>query len=128
MKFPEQYRVKTGAWGSDAGGNGCFQIERTFPGSIGKVQIFIIASNGEGWDHVSVSLRGLNDKRCPKWEEMCFIKDLFWDKDETVVQYHPPESEYVNNHKYCLHLWKKQDFEYPLPPSLMVGIKGAMIR
>lgn len=43
-------------------------------------------------------------------------------EEETVVQFHPPESEYVNNHLYCLHLWKPP---YPviLPPSIMVGVK-----
>ena len=52
----------------------------------------IIASDGFGWEHVSVSRRD----RCPTWEEMCQIKALFWDEDDCVIQYHPPRSEYVN--------------------------------
>lgn len=79
----------------------------------------VICSDGGGWDHVSVSLPG----RCPNWPEMCFIKDLFFDLDETVIQFHPKVSEYVNNHPFCLHLWRDQAEEHWLPPSEMVGIK-----
>src|SRR5690349_6482303 len=34
------------------------------------------ASGGEGWEHVSISIP--SEDRCPTWEEMCFVKDLFW--------------------------------------------------
>lgn len=37
------------------------------------------------WEHVSVSLA----HRCPSWEEMCFVKSLFWKEEETVIQFHP---------------------------------------
>jgi hypothetical protein len=72
-----------------------------------------------GWEHVSVSTR----RRIPNWREMCFVKDLFWAPEECVVQYHPPRSEYVNNHEYTLHLWKWTKGEFPLPPSILVGVK-----
>lgn len=70
------------------------------------------------WEHVSVSL----PHRCPTWDEMVFVKDLFWNEDETVIQFHPKKSEYVNNMPYCLHLWKPLK-ELELPPSLCVGLK-----
>ncbi len=70
-----------------------------------------------GWDHVSVSL----SNRCLTWEEMCYIKGLFFLEDECVVQYHPAKSDYVNMHPYCLHLWKVQDQEMPKPPKIMIG-------
>lgn len=76
----------------------------------------IIFSFGGGWDHVSVSRRD----RCCTWEEMCQIKDIFFNENECVVQYHPPKSEYVNRHPYCLHLWKPQNITIPLPPKEMV--------
>lgn len=60
-----------------------------------------VVSDGGGWEHVSVSL----SHRCPIWPEMCFIKGVFWDDEECVIQYHPVKSEYVNNHPFCLHLW-----------------------
>jgi hypothetical protein len=54
---------------------------------------------------------------------MCYVKNLFWGEDVSVMQLHPPKSEYVNNHKYCLHLWRPVNAEIPLPDSMMVGLK-----
>jgi hypothetical protein len=71
------------------------------------------------WDHVSISVRN----RCPNWEEVCFVKHLFWGEEETVLQLHVPTSEYVNYHPHTLHLWKPLLFKVPLPPSIMVGPK-----
>ena len=81
----------------------------------------VIFSDGEGWEHVSVS----TPTRTPNWAEMCFVKSLFWDDDDTVIQFHPPKSEYVNNHAFCLHLWRPNNGAViPLPPSILVGFKG----
>lgn len=80
----------------------------------------VIASSGEDWEHVSVSTA----VRCPTWEEMCYVKGLFWGEEDTVVQYHPAKSEYVNNHQYCLHLWRPIGQYMPVPPSILVGLKG----
>lgn len=115
MKVPNKFRVRTGVLGSTErdGNNGCFLVEKE------NTQFMVIASDGMGWEHVSVSLGG----RTPTWEEMCFIKDLFWDEDDCVIQFHPPKSEYVNNHPYCLHLWKPKDREIPMPPRILVGFK-----
>ncbi|WP_439375489.1 DUF7694 domain-containing protein [Bradyrhizobium sp. DASA03120] len=55
---------------------------------------------------------------------MCFVKDLFWHEEECVMQLHPPRSEYVNNNRYCLHLWRPTCQEIPTPPSGLVGIVG----
>lgn len=65
-----------------------------------------------GWEHVSVSL----PQRCPTWDEMCFVKNLFWDEDETVVQFHPPKRDYVNTAETCLHLWRFAAGVFPMPP------------
>ena len=71
------------------------------------------------WEHVSVSL----ENRCPNWIEMCFIKDLFFEHEDVCLQFHPKKSEYVNNHQYCLHIWKYNYGEIPTPPTILVGIK-----
>jgi|WetSurMetagenome_2_1015567.scaffolds.fasta_scaffold457516_2 hypothetical protein len=76
----------------------------------------IVFSWGLDWDHVSISLK----YRCPKWNEMCWVKDVFFYKNETVIQYHPPEDVYVNNHEYVLHLWKPQNIKIPMPPTFLV--------
>ena len=81
----------------------------------------IIASWGMDWDHVSVSLRN----RCPTWGEMDHVKRMFFDDEEAVMQLHPPRSQWINNHPYCLHLWRPQNEGILLPPSILVGIRGA---
>lgn len=118
---PERLRILNGPQASDAsyGNNGAFVI----PASIGskRAPIFAIASDGEGWEHVSVSTK----HRPPTWDEMCFVKDLFWDGEDCVIQFHPPRSDYVNMHPHCLHLWRPTGIEIPRPPSILVGFKSA---
>lgn len=82
-------------------------------------ELYVICSDGKGWDHVSVSRKD----RIPSWEEMCIIKAKFFAPEETVVQYHPSQEEYVNNHSRCLHMWRCQTQPFPCPPSWMVGYK-----
>jgi hypothetical protein len=113
----EAYRVKDDKyWGTDGGMPfGLFYIPyRT-------VKLKVVACDGleTKWDHVSVSL----PNRCPNWDEMCLVKSLFWGEGETVFQFHPRKDEYVNNHEYCLHMWKPTEREIELPPSILVGIK-----
>jgi len=74
-----------------------------------------------GWEQVAVDT---DRRRSPNWLEMCFVKDLFWDEQEMVIQIHPPLSRYVKNSRTCLHLWKPKHQEIPAPPSHMVGIVG----
>lgn len=69
---------------------------------------------------MSVSPCSKKRKTCPTWEEMCVIKEMFFEPEERVVQYHPPESEYVNSHPYCLHLWRYTVAEFPHPPAIFV--------
>lgn len=94
--------------------------------SHGKVGIIAIVSYGCAeipWEHVSARARDYKGERTPTWDEMCWIKNLFWDDEECVIQYHPPKSDYVNNHPNVLHLWKPVGIEIPRPPSIAVGIK-----
>ena len=100
----------------DDGPNGLFYLRRE---RGPKTELRIIASDGLGWEHVSVSTA----TRCPTWDEMCLVKDLFWSEDEAVMQLHPPKTEYVNNHAFCLHLWRPMDGSIPLPPAELVGVK-----
>jgi hypothetical protein len=81
----------------------------------------IICSWGLGWEHVSVSIP--SSSRCPTWEEMCYVKGLCWNEDETVIQYHPAKQDYVNYHPFVLHLWRPIGIELPKPPTIMIGPK-----
>ncbi len=80
----------------------------------------IIVSWGKGWDHVSVHADSKKGQFTPFWEDMSFAKYLFFKPSETVVQYHPPKSCYINNHEHTLHLWRPQNKEIELPPITMV--------
>jgi hypothetical protein len=80
---------------------------------------FIFSVAG-GFEHLSVS----TPTRCPTWEEMQFMKEVFWKDDEVCYQLHPAKENYINNHPYCLHIWRKIDQDPPLPPLGMVGIKS----
>ena len=82
-----------------------------------QVTLRVLVSVGEGWDHVSVSTR----HRCPSWDEMEYVKRLFFEDDETVMQLHVPPSAHVNYHPYCLHLWRPLVGKIPRPPAELVG-------
>lgn len=108
MKYPLEYCIQGGNEDDDGG---AFLIP--FEGRV----LYVIASIGMGWDHVSVSL----SSRCPNWREMSFIKGLFFNDDEVVMQLHVAKKDHINLHPYCLHLWKPQFTDIPLPPNFMVG-------
>lgn len=93
-----------------------------FVDSKGGRVLNCIASSGLGWEHVSVSCWQGRKGRTPTWQEMCRVKALFWDAEDCVVQYHPPESEYVNNAE-ALHLWRPAaDVDLPRPHHALVGV------
>lgn len=115
----ERYRIKIHQfqYDSETGDHfGAFVIPR---GKTG-VSLRVIASSPDEevqWEHVSVSL----ENRCPTWEEMSFIKSLFWDPTETVIQFHVPDAEHINFHKFCLHLWRPTGFDIPRPPGWTIA-------
>lgn len=79
-------------------------------------QLRIIASWGMGWDHVSVS----REDRCPRWDEMEYVRTLFFDENEWVMQLSAPRNKHINIHTKCLHLWRPQNELIPVPPNWMV--------
>lgn len=125
---PEAARIRESQSGlaSDAsyGNNGAFLFDSPSPGW----KLCVIASDEPyddsiPWEHVSV--QAVRQKpaaiRIPSWKEMCFVKDLFWDAEDIVMQLHPRKSEYINYHPAVLHLWRPVGVEIPMPPRGMVG-------
>lgn len=95
--------------------NGAFMIDKYKDGEF----YLVVASNGEGWDHISVSLHrknGANIKRCPSFQEMQMVKEKIFGEEEVVFQLHPREEDYINTHPYCLHLWKPNNCSMIVPP------------
>jgi hypothetical protein len=127
---PEDCRVITPQFGSRAacGANGAFR----FPSVVSGRELWCIASDGAQWkaagltgppwEHVSVHVFNGRRTYTPTWIEMCQVKDLFWDAEDLVIQFHPRASEYVNNHPNVLHLWRPIGVEIPTPPPATVGL------
>lgn len=119
FRVPSDRRVRSGEWGSDDsyGNNGAFIL-------AGPIRsLLVIASDGDGWEHVSVST-DKSGKHTPNWMEMCWVKDVFWDAEDVAMQLHPRRSEYVNHHPGCLHLWRPIGSLIPTPPMYMIAPKG----
>jgi hypothetical protein len=87
--------------------NGAFVIP--FNGATLRV----IASTGEGWEHVSVSL----ENRVPTYDEMVHIAGLFFRDHEMAIQYRMPVEDHINIHPYVLHWWRPQNKKIPTPPK-----------
>jgi hypothetical protein len=108
------------------GNNGMFRLPSVEPGWF----LALICSDGadptepEKWEHVSVhAYRSIGgQQRTPTWKEMSYVKRLCWDGEDVVMQLHPCESEYVNNHPNVLHLWRPVNATIPTPPSRFVGV------
>lgn len=112
-----QYRDKS--WGSNSGKEmgdigGCFLLP--FPANP-TVRLACIASIGEGWDHVSVSL---NLPRTPSWAEMEHVKRTFFLSHEVAMQLHVATDDHISIHPHVLHLWRPHDQPIPLPPKEFV--------
>lgn len=109
----EQYRRVHPSLGPSDGMYGFFVIGdlRVISSGIADGSV----KHGE-WEHVSVSCAD----RCPTWDEMQKVKELFWRDDETVIQFHPAKAQYVNHMRYCLHLWKPP-YQIALPSKEMIA-------
>lgn len=129
---PNPYRVKNGPLRSSErnGNNGAFIFSSVIPSHT----IITIASDGSSWEieglpgtpweHVSVHCEQGRREKTPTWSEMCQVKNMFWDEEDLVIQFHPKKSEYVNLHPNTLHLWKPVGQEIPTPPSITIGFKN----
>lgn len=113
--FLNQHRVRQGHYASTEadGFNGAFLFK------LMGAHLKTIASDGMGWQHVSVSLEKF-PSATPPWGLMCAVKELFWEPNDWVVQYHPGQDDYVNTHPGCLHLWRPIHIELPKPPKICV--------
>ena len=105
-----------------SGSQGAFSL----PGPEGMT-LLVVASDGRdwaetgmpfpAWEHVSVSLH----RRCPTWREMEWVREQFWNDDETVMQLSVPRADHISLHPYCLHLWRPIGVEIPRPPALTIA-------
>lgn len=106
----EKFRVVLPGPGGDGNSaNGMFRVPH--------LNMTIVISDGEEWDHISVSCID----RCPTWDEMESIKRSFFSVTDCVMQLHPPLEDYKNHHPFCLHMWRPHKHQIPRPPNHMVA-------
>ena len=81
-------------------------------------------SPGSEWDHVSVHVRKTKSGKLvnstPTWEDMEYIRGLFFEDDETVMQLSVPRADHISHHDHVLHLWKPLKSAIPVPPKSLV--------
>ena len=102
LRFPEQYRVQ-----SVLGLN-------SFLVPFNAAKLAVLASidtddNGIKWEHVSVGLKN----RLPTCAELQFVKTLFWDPEDEVIQFFMPQSKCVKLYNNCVHLWRPTNINLP---------------
>ncbi len=68
----------------------------------GFTVMFTVENYGtSAYQHLSISRKD----RYPTWDEIVLFRSLFFDDDDEVIQVIPKESNYVNVHDNCFHLW-----------------------
>lgn len=133
-KVPENLRLQLPGMGIPGDPFGAFMAES--PTRAGYMLLIMAAPGGvitnnitlkpieTKWDHVSihasVNLTGTERNTTPTWEEMDYVKGLFWDPGDVVMQLHVNDGRKIDIHKYTLHLWRPTDKEIPLPPPELV--------
>lgn len=102
-------------------------VENRFDGSKylnARSRMAVIASveehDGQRWLHVSCSF----PDRLPSWDDLKMVKETFIGREALALQVLPPETEYVNLHPYCLHLWARIDGVRPVPR--FTGSRGVL--
>ena len=76
---------------------------------------------GDHWEHVSVKVADISGStRTPGWDEMEWIKSLFWPEGEVAVQFHVNGEKKVNVHPHVLHIWRNSKSPFQLPPQIFV--------
>ena len=121
---PEYYRQRDGQYATtaDDGNNGTFVLDKPAPS---KGKIHCVASDGGGWERVTVSV---GKGRQPSWELMEHIKAQFWDEEDAVYMVHLPKSLKSNKHPHKLTLWRPACEQMPLPDaSLLTGRPGDVL-
>lgn len=67
------------------------------------------------WLHVSLS----RPDRMPTYDDMAEVKRVFIGPDKTAYQLFVPDTDHVNLHSHCLHLWSCLDG--PVTPDFTRG-------
>jgi hypothetical protein len=131
IKVPEEFRFFRPkhplSTTKEAGNNGTFVIPHyKITGYVFVVQ----ATEAVGWEHVLVQVipkqKKMRPSRYPTWQEVSWIKSLFWPDTDTVLQYHPNVGGMMNysSQEFALHLWRPAIEELiPIPEKIKIEKK-----
>ena len=104
----------------------CLRIfQATVNGGNGEIMVgnwkgtVVWGNDEDGFEHVSVC--PYNHSITPSWDDMCAVKNIFFEDEEIALQIHPKKSEYVNIMQNCLHLWRPKD------PALLRVFENARV-
>lgn len=91
-----------------------------YPMENDKNAFIISTKDRRGWNHVSIHLQ--NDlgeciTKVPSHEDMQVIRNLFFNSEDLVQEFHPEKKDYINNHSYTLHLWESTEEKVEKPNS-----------
>lgn len=100
--------------------NKSLQIKSTIYSESDNDDVLAKFTRALNWEHLSISFKN----KLPSWNCMQEMKEIFWEDEEVCFQLHPAKSEYINNHEYCLHIWKPLNVDIPLPPTILVGFRN----
>lgn len=90
-----------------------------------------IDSSGE-WEHMLAVLMKVVDQKTRRvkhvqrsftYEEKTVLKMFFFLVEEVLVEFIPPNQDYLNNHAYETHLWRFKG-TLPVPDPIVVALAG----
>lgn len=114
FKVPEKWRVTNGIWATTAaaGNNGAFVIPYPF---VSSPTLTVVASDKSGWEYVSI--KRTSSDRTPTMQEIEFVKNAFWGRDDVVMQLYPPApAPEDRSWPAVVYLWRPKRKKIPLPP------------
>lgn len=121
---------------------GCFRIPHPNDSRKPKLRdhFLVTASTGEqieepkegeapvpptGWDHIAIHVRAWDKARkslarAPSPSETAWLKDLFFEPQEPVLQFHLARNHPLHAQAFVVHLWRPTIGEITLPPPELV--------
>lgn len=125
LHSPEENRIRdkklVGSFEA-TGNNGLFIL----PNDKIVGSFFVIWVETEpGFIHMTVTVnrKGHKGGRAPNTEELTWVKEQFWDKEDVVVQYFVGAEGYQHINPAIVNLYECTRIFFPVPPSVKAGIE-----
>ncbi len=132
FKAQEKYRVRKGKLASDAsfGNNGVFFIPAGTEAVPDENKVLVhspyfilcVLSDQRDWEHIAVAIHTIGPPRAPVKEEVEAVRNMFWGKDDTVVQF-TTSSNFKDDNPHTVHLWRNPLMDIPVPPAELFGLE-----